>query len=491
MATSYSTSSSDRVQNEKGDVHKKEDLPTGVVQMRVDGRGDDEEAQAPDVVDGVFGAQGAEPGQVNYRSVGWVSTSILLMKSQIGLGVLAIPDVFHTLGLAPGIIILLVIGGLTTYADWYIGMFKLKHPSVYSVSDCGEVMFGKIGGELFGIGYWLLMTLISGSAFLGLSTALNAISMHGTCTAVFVAVAAIATFPLASLRRLENVKWVGWVGLISMLVSILLVTIAVGAGGRPSLAPQEGPYDLDIVIWGKPKFADAMNAVANILLAYAGTAAFLPIASEMRDPRDYPKAVLSCQGFVTAFYLAIGVTVYMRAGQYVASPALGTAGVLIKRISYGLAIPGLLAAAVIYTHLPAKWIFVRALRNSHHLTHSTKTHWLVWLSCTTGCILFSYVVASAVPVFGGLVGLVGALFGSFFSLTGVSMMWFFDIWPRFRIAEKRTVSFWLLVILNSFIIVAGLFIMVGGTYGSIVAIMDDYQASGGRPFSCADNSGSV
>lgn len=72
----------------------------------------------------------------------------------------------------------------------------------------------------------------------------------------------------------------------------------------------------------------------------------------MRDPRDYPKAVLTCQGFVTCFYLAIGVTVYMYAGQYVASPALGTAGVLIKRVSYGLAIPGLLAAAVIVSNFP-------------------------------------------------------------------------------------------------------------------------------------------
>ncbi|POY71025.1 hypothetical protein BMF94_5950 [Rhodotorula taiwanensis] len=490
MAAPYSVATSDRASHEKDKVPSKEDVPAGVVQMRVDGRGDEEMlTDVTEEVDGVFGAQGSEPGQVNYRSVGWVSTSILLMKSQIGLGVLAIPSVFHTLGLAPGIIILVVIGALTTYADWYIGMFKLKHPQVYSVSDCGQLMFGKVGGELFGIAYWLLMTLISGSAFLGLSVALNAISMHGTCTAVFVAVAAVATLPLASLRRLERIKWIGWIGLVSMLVSILLVTIAVGAGGRPSLAPQEGPYDLNIVIWGKPNFADAMNAVANILLAYAGTAAFLPIASEMRDPRDYPKAVLACQGFVTAFYLAIGCVVYLYAGQYVASPALGTAGVLLKRIAYGLAIPGLLAAAVIYTHLPAKWIFVRALRNSHHLTHSTKTHWLVWLACTGGCVLFSYVVASAVPVFNGLVGLVGALFGSFFSLTAVAIMWFYDMKPRFRIAEKRTVGFWLLVALNSFIVVAGLFIMVGGTYGSIVSIIAGYE--GGRPWSCADNSGSV
>lgn len=127
------------------------------------------------------------------------------------------------------------------------------------------------------------MTLISGSAFLGISVALNAISLHGTCTAVFVAVAAIATFPLASLRRLERIKWIGWIGLASMIVSILLVTIAVGSGGRPSLAPQEGPIDLGIVIWGEPTFADAMNAVANILLAYAGTAALYVSEAQMTN----------------------------------------------------------------------------------------------------------------------------------------------------------------------------------------------------------------
>lgn len=210
----------------------------------------------------------------------------------------------------------MVIAALTTYADWYIGIFKLKHPHVCKLES---LLFVRVRTELIALPLQIryptavkscsersaesclasgtgcvrlaprqsfdptgrlirdlppaVMTLISGSAFLGLSTALNAISMHGTCTAVFVAVAAIATLPLASLRRLENIKWIGWIGLISMLVSILLVTIAVGAGGRPSLAPQEGPYDLGIVIWGKPKFADAMNAVANILLAYAGTAA--------------------------------------------------------------------------------------------------------------------------------------------------------------------------------------------------------------------------
>jgi len=66
-------------------------------------------------------------------------------------------------------------------------------------------------------------------------------------------------------------------------------------------------------------------------------------------------------------------------------------------------------------------------------------------------------------------------------------MWFYDCWRT----KKRTISFWSLVALNFFIFWLGNFIMVGGTYGSIVSIKNDYAANGGRPWTCVDNSGSV
>lgn len=119
---------------------------------------------------------------------------------------------------------------------------------------------------------------------------------------------------------------------------------------------------------------------------------------------------------MTAFYIVVGVVLYTYANPFIASPALGTAGVLVKRISYGIALPGLFFTAIIYNHLAAKFIFVRVLRGSHHLNHPTAKHWAVWLSCTGACLLFSYVVAEAIPVFSGLVGLVSALFGTMMAL---------------------------------------------------------------------------
>lgn len=49
------------------------------------------------------------------------------MKTQIGLGVLSIPVTFDTLGLVPGVIILCAIAAITTWSDYIIGVFKLRH----------------------------------------------------------------------------------------------------------------------------------------------------------------------------------------------------------------------------------------------------------------------------------------------------------------------------------------------------------------------------
>ena len=54
---------------------------------------------------------------------------------------------------------------------------------------------------------------------LGIATALNALSSHGACTAVFVAVAATISFGLGSMQTLGHISWLAWVGVISILTS--------------------------------------------------------------------------------------------------------------------------------------------------------------------------------------------------------------------------------------------------------------------------------
>ena len=88
-----------------------------------------------------------------------------------------------------------------------------------------------------------------------------------------------------------------------------------------------------------------------IKLTSQQTPAFFSIVSEMRDPRFYTRSLIVCQTTVTITYAVIGIVVYYFCGSYVASPALGSAGPLMKKICYGLALPGLLVTTTLVIHV--------------------------------------------------------------------------------------------------------------------------------------------
>lgn len=52
---------------------------------------------------------------------------------------------------------------------------------------------------------------------LSISIALNALSTHGACTAVFVAVAAIIGFIFCSIQTLGRITWLAWVGVLAII----------------------------------------------------------------------------------------------------------------------------------------------------------------------------------------------------------------------------------------------------------------------------------
>lgn len=121
----------------------------------------------------------------------------------------------------------------------------------------------------------------------------------------------------------------------------------MGIQDRPASAPSESDHE----IVAKPTFTSAIQGISTFILAYSGAPLFFPIAYEMRDPRQYPKALWLCQAVVTATYVTIGVVVYYYCGSYVASPALGSAGRTIQMVAYGIALPGLFVSATLSTHV--------------------------------------------------------------------------------------------------------------------------------------------
>ncbi|RSL50128.1 hypothetical protein CEP54_012075 [Fusarium duplospermum] len=408
--------------------------------------------------DAVFGHI-SEDGP-DYRNVGWIGSSILMMKIQIGLGVLALPAAFDSVGLIPGVVVLCLVGIIVTWTGWVVGTFKLRHPEVYGVDDAMQLMFGRVAREAFGfIFFWVFG---AGSGMLGISIGFNAITSHGTCTAAFVGVAAFLGFSIASIRTLGLLAWFAWVGLVFLLAAVFTLSLSVGVQDRPDAAPQDGVWVSDYKLVNRPTFLEAMNAISTFLMAYSAIPAFSSIAAEIRNPRLYTRSLILCHTVVSIVYVVIGCIVYYYCGSYVSR------------------LPSALRFA-------SKYVFLRILKGTEHLNKGTLAHWATWLSCTSGCATLSYIIASAVPSFGSLASLIGAFFGTLLCVQPMGCMWLYDNWG----AGKRDRSLWwiLQVFWSGFVIIAGTTILVGGTYGSVLSIKQVYETSGGHgAFSCADNS---
>lgn len=132
------------------------------------------------------------------------------------------------------------------------------------------------------------------------------------------------------------------------------------------------------------------------------------------------------------------------------------------------------------------------MRDSRHLTANTLTHWSVWLGCSFSVSLIAYLIASGIPIFNGLVSLIGALLGTFMSLQPMGCMWLYDNWHKGKDKANRTFTWISMVSWSVFIIVSGTFLTIAGTYGAVVGIIQSYNDSSGQgAWACADNSNTV
>lgn len=205
----------------------------------------------------------------------------------------------------------------------------------------------------------------------------------------------------------------------------------------------------------------------------------------MRKPQEYKKALYTCMGSVTAVYIAFSLVVYKWCGRYVASPSLGSAGPTLEKVAYGIGLLGLLATGMIYAHVGAKYLFVRLLRDSRHLQEKTMVHWAVWLSCSIGLSILSFILASAIPIFNYLIALVGSLCFAPLALMFPALLHFYDHWNDIKVGSIMQRAEWML---NAVLFLLGAFFTVSGTYGVILLIVQAYASGAiGGAFSCADN----
>ncbi|KAF7164370.1 hypothetical protein CNMCM5623_008958 [Aspergillus felis] len=430
-------------------------------------------------------------GQVDFRTVGWLQAAVIFLKVIFATGILSIPSVMYDLGAFPGAVNLLGWCTLNAYGAIVLGNFRNSYPGCHSIVDMVHLAGGRWGPlmrEIVGVMFILAYVITASSGIIGVSAAFNALSRHALCTVYWSLISTAIVALFASVRKFAHIGWLTWVGFFSVFAAVFIIVIGVTTRDRPAAAPQTGPFDLGFRAIGHPTFAAGITASATIFCSSAATSAFLPVISEMRTPRDYPKAVYLSMSFVTASYLAFSLVIYAWCGKWIASPSLGSAGETVKRVAYGIALPGLVVSGALYVHVGAKYLFVRILRHSKHLQANTVIHWGTWLGCTVTLSAISFILASAIPIFTYVLALVGSLCYSPLAICLPGWLWLYS----HKHYRQGSVGRLVIYSLHVGMILLGVFMTIGGTYGVVVQIMDAYHNGQiDQAFSCADNSGTV
>ncbi|KAI5922372.1 transmembrane amino acid transporter protein-domain-containing protein [Camillea tinctor] len=419
--------------------------------------------------------------QANFRSLGWIRTSVILMKLCFATGVLAIPFALDIVGYGPGIVLLICWGCLSTYYAYIMYAFRMKYRGVHNIADAAEIIGGPIAREVAGGLFLLTWVLATGSGFIGLAQGLKILANGKVCSVVWTFVAALCTGLIASIRTLRKLAILTWIGFISIFTAVFVIVVGVTQVDRPAAAPQTGPFDIGIKSVGAPGFVAGLTAAINLFAAYGSTPTFMPVIAEMKAPKAFPKALFLSQGLLMACYLSFGMVVYFYCGRYVASPSLASAGGTLEKIAYGISIPGFIMTSTLWVHLAAKFLLVRILKDSVHLQSNSIIHWVTWLGSTIGITSLSFVIAQSIPFFSYLIGLIGSLCCAPTCLIIPSFMALYMNYGK-HTTNKRAL---LLCGINYFVIALGSFIAVAGTYTTVQSIINAYTSrSVGKAFSC-------
>lgn len=150
------------------------------------------------------------------RKLGLTRTALIFFTNQVGIGILSLPGMLHTIGLIPGIFTIIILGIIATYTAYILIQFYRRYPSIRDIVDVAKIMGGLPLQIVVGVANVLNLCLICASANVTLSIGFNTISDHALCTVGFIGLPMVACWLLCMPRTMNFAGWFGIPATISI-----------------------------------------------------------------------------------------------------------------------------------------------------------------------------------------------------------------------------------------------------------------------------------
>lgn len=403
-----------------------------------------------------------EEGMKKYNRLGWKRLTVVLIVEAIALGSLSIPAAFASLGMFAGVICSVGIGLIAVYTAYIVGQVKVNFPQVANYPDAGRLMGGRWGYEAVNVMLILQLLFLVGSHCLTGTIAFQNITGSGICSIIFAVISAIILMIIAIPPSFTEVAILGYVDFASIILAIGITIVATG------IRSTNEPGGLAAVNWSAwPKegltFTEGFIAITNICFAYSFAMCQFSFMDEMHTPTDFMKSVYTLGAAEIFIYTVTGALIYAFVGQEVKSPALLSAGPLVSRIAFGVALPVIFISGSINTTVLGRLVHTRIFKNSNIRFVNTKMGWITWIIYIVLATIAAFIIAEVIPFFSDLLSISSSLFISGFTFYLPALMWFMLL----REGKWNTPKNLALGALNLGVFLIGIVVLVAGIYSSV------------------------
>ena len=408
-----------------------------------------------------------------HATMGWIGIASMMVATVIGLGILGLSWSLAQLGWVLGLFFLWLSALGAIYSGIWISeivLFSREHKYAVNVySDLGSVAYGPTGKRVVNYVQYVFLGGVIVAVQLTAAQSLQQVvhALGGDlCLVNSNLIIMVAMFPLMQLQYLKEVTWMAVLGVVMIIIPMILYfsEISEQEPGPSVGLPESSNFD---------KFA---NALTTIIFAFQGQTIFPELLTQMRHPKDFPKAVVVSVVFMTGVYTVFAALGYHLMGalslyviDYVddhdsTGPATTSANaMLIIHVMSGYLINGNVMNHVVYN----------AIYPPVHAGQSIpRVRWAIATSCT---LVASFIISNLIPNLGDLVGVLGATCGCVLTFVFPALFSLKILGARLSNMYRYGHALVLFLVFT--------FMMIA-SYATIKKLVDDWKDLKTAPFNC-------
>jgi len=339
----------------------------------------------------------------------WGTAGLLIIADIVGIGVMGVASAFAQLGWVPALCLCIGMLPLNIFCGILVWEAQTVHyPGTLSMADIGGRTGGAFGYHAAAFIVYSFIFMVLGNYLLTIGICLEQFASSAFPGArlsrhVWSLLGVVVLLPFVQLRTLNATRSLLWVNVATIVLSVGLALGYLLSGGElvGGSAPT-APVATDL------SWRSFMSGLSKLTFAYVGTLMYPEIVAEMAVPSDFPKALYAGAPFQLSLFTLVGCVGYATLGS-------AAHGLLIEAVPPGpvSALCALsLAVHLVITYLIKGTVLTRALHKALSpatLADDGRQGTIVWFGLSSGVLVATYGVASAVPFFDDLMSLLGSL----------------------------------------------------------------------------------